>query len=276
MIYQPCPEPDGFRRSILARRRMPYDARMRLLLVEDDPRITRFVARGLREQSYAVDVAASGDDALYQAEINTYDLIVLDVMIPGRDGFAVCRELRRSGQRVPILMLTARDAVADRVTGLDAGADDYLTKPFEFGELLARLRALSRRSGELRALKLTVSDLVLDTAAQTVVRGGRPIPVTTKEYALIEFLARNAGRVVGRAEIAEHVWDENFDPFSNLIEVYVNRLRRKIDVGAAPPLLHTRRGAGYILGGDSEEKSDRPEAPSGHARQITREGKHRV
>jgi two-component system copper resistance phosphate regulon response regulator CusR len=249
---------------------------MRLLLVEDDLRITRFVARGLREQSYAVDIAANGDDALYQAEINTYDLIVLDVMIPGRDGFAVCRELRQSGQRVPILMLTARDAVADRVTGLDAGADDYLTKPFEFRELLARLRALSRRSGELRALKLTVSDLVLDTAAQTVVRAGRPIPVTTKEYALIEFLARNAGRVVGRAEIAEHVWDENFDPFSNLIEVYVNRLRRKIDVGAAQPLLHTRRGAGYILGGDTDEKSDRPDAQSGHARGITREGKHRV
>jgi len=220
---------------------------MRLLLVEDDPRITRFVAKGLREQSYAVDIAANGDDALYQAEINAYDLIVLDVMIPVRDGFAVCRELRKSGHRVPILMLTARDAVADRVTGLDAGADDYLTKPFEFRELLARLRALSRRSAEIRAPKLTVADLVLDTAAQTVTRGGNQIPVTTKEYALIEFLARNAGRVVGRAEIAEHVWDENFDPFSNLIEVYVQRLRRKIDDGHSCKLLRTVRGEGYIL-----------------------------
>jgi DNA-binding response OmpR family regulator len=255
---------------------MAYHARMRLLLVEDDPRITRFVAKGLREQSYAVDIAANGDDALYQAEINAYDLIVLDVMIPGRDGFAVCRELRKSGQRVPILMLTARDAVADRVTGLDAGADDYLTKPFEFRELLARLRALSRRSAEIRAPKLTVADLVLDTAAQTVTRGGNQIPVTTKEYALIEFLARNAGRVVGRAEIAEHVWDENFDPFSNLIEVYVNRLRRKIDAGAAQPLLHTRRGAGYILGGDGEEKSERPDPQSSRSRAISREGKNRV
>jgi DNA-binding response OmpR family regulator len=249
---------------------------MRLLLVEDDPRITRFVAKGLREQSYAVDIAANGDDALYQAEINTYDLIVLDVMIPGRDGFAVCRELRKSGQRVPILMLTARDAVSDRVTGLDAGADDYLTKPFEFRELLARLRALSRRSAEVRAPKLTVADLVLDTAAQTVTRGGNQIPVTTKEYALIEFLARNAGRVVGRAEIAEHVWDESFDPFSNLIEVYVNRLRRKIDAGAAQPLLHTRRGAGYILGGDGEEKSERHDPQSSRSRTISREGKNRV
>ncbi|MBZ5502654.1 MAG: response regulator transcription factor [Acidobacteriia bacterium] len=227
---------------------------MRLLLVEDDPRIARWVAKGLREKAYAVDVAATGDDALYQASINTYDLVILDVMLPGRNGFQVCRELRASGQRMPILMLTARDAVEDRITGLDQGADDYLTKPFEFRELLARLRALLRRSGELRPARLAVADLVLDTAAQTVSRAGRNIPVTTKEYALLEFLARNAGRVVGRAEIAEHVWDEAFDPFSNLIEVYINRLRRKIDAGAAPPLLHTRRGAGYLLGlapGDS-------------------------
>jgi DNA-binding response OmpR family regulator len=221
---------------------------MRLLLVEDDARIARFVAKGLREQAYAVDVSATGDDALYQAEINSYDLIILDVMIPGRDGFEVCRELRKSGQRTPILMLTARDAVEDRIKGLDHGADDYLTKPFEFRELLARLRALLRRSGELRPPQITVGDLVLDTAAQSVSRAGRQIPVTAKEYALIEFLARNAGRVVGRAEIAEHVWDETFDPFSNLIEVYVNRVRRKIDSGAAKPLLHTRRGAGYLLG----------------------------
>ena len=221
---------------------------MRLLLVEDDARIARFVAKGLREQAYAVDVASTGDDALYQAAINTYDLMILDVMIPGRNGFEVCRELRKTGQRMPILMLTARDAVEDRITGLDHGADDYLTKPFEFRELLARLRALLRRSGELRPAKITVADLVLDTAAQSVSRGGRNITLTAKEYALLEFLARNSGRVVGRAEIAEHVWDESFDPFSNLIEVYVNRVRRKIDADSAKPLLQTRRGAGYVLG----------------------------
>jgi DNA-binding response OmpR family regulator len=229
-------------------RHLPYDARMRLLLVEDDARIARFVAKGLREQAYAVDVAGTGDDALYQAAINSYDLVILDVMIPGRDGFAVCRDLRKSGQRMPILMLTARDAVEDRIAGLDHGADDYLTKPFEFRELLARLRALLRRSGELRPAKISVADLVLDTAAQSATRAGRSMTLTAKEYALLEFLARNAGRVVGRAEIAEHVWDETFDPFSNLIEVYVNRVRRKIDAESNKPLLHTRRGAGYFFG----------------------------
>jgi two-component system, OmpR family, copper resistance phosphate regulon response regulator CusR len=227
---------------------LPYDARMRLLLVEDDARIARFVAKGLREQAYAVDVSATGDDALYQAEINTYDLIILDVMIPGRNGFDVCSQLRKSGQRMPILMLTARDAVEDRITGLDRGADDYLTKPFEFRELLARLRALLRRSGELRPPKITVADLVLDTAAQSASKAGRHVTLTSKEYALLEDLARNAGRVVGRAEIAEHVWDETFDPFSNLIEVYVNRVRRKVDTDSKNPLLHTRRGSGYFFG----------------------------
>ena len=246
---------------------------MRLLLVEDDARIARFVAKGLREQAYAVDVAGTGDDALYQAAINTYDLVILDVMIPGRDGFAVCRELRKSGQRMPILMLTARDAVEDRITGLDHGADDYLTKPFEFRELLARLRALLRRSGELRPAKITVADLVLDTAAQSASRTGRNITLTAKEYALLEFLARNAGRVVGRAEIAEHVWDETFDPFSNLIEVYVNRVRRKIDADSSRPLLHTRRGAGYLLGSSADtaapDAGDESAAPRHRAKAIS-------
>ena len=221
---------------------------MRVLLVEDDARIARFISKGLRERAYAVDIVGNGEEALYQVAINSYDLVILDVMLPGRNGFEVCRELRRSGERMPILMLTARDAVEDRVTGLDQGADDYLTKPFEFRELLARLRALLRRSGELRPAQIVVADLKLDTGAQTVSRGNSNIPLTTKEYALLEFLARNAGRIVGRAEIAEHVWDETFDPFSNLIEVYVNRVRRKIDMGSARPLLHTRRGAGYVLG----------------------------
>src|SRR5712675_1075622 len=243
---------------------------MRLLLVEDDARIARFVAKGLREEAYAVDVTANGDDALYETAINSYDLIILDVMIPGRNGFEVCRELRKAGQRVPILMLTARDAVEDRISGLDSGADDYLTKPFEFGELLARLRALLRRTGELRPAQISVADLVVDTVGQRVTRGGKSISFTAKEYALIEFLARNEGRVVGRAEIAEHVWDEEFDPFSNLIEVYVNRVRRKIDAPPHKPLLHTRRGAGYLFvplnDSDVAEAGDESVSPRNRAK----------
>ena len=220
---------------------------MRLLLVEDEARVARFIARGLREQAYAVDLAADGEDALYQAAVNTYDAIILDVMLPKKDGFAVCRELRAAGSRVPVLMLTARDAVEDRISGLDTGADDYLTKPFEFGELLARLRALLRRGQELIPTVIHVADLVIDTRGQQARRAGRNVNLTTKEYALLEYLARNAGRVVGREEIAEHVWDESFDPFSNLIEVYINRLRRKVDEPFGRSLIHTRRGAGYVL-----------------------------
>ena len=248
---------------------------MRILLVEDDPRIANFVAKGLREQAYAVDLAVNGEDALYQASINTYDLAILDVMIPAPDGFEVCQQLRQSGLRFPVLMLTARDAIDDRVHGLDTGADDYLTKPFEFRELLARLRALLRRSGQLRPNRIVVDDLVLDTAAQTAVRGGKQIPLTAKEYALLEYLARNAGRVVGREEISEHVWDESFDPFTNTIEVYVNRLRRKIDEPARQPLIHTRRGAGYRLGAEpppaaaSDATPPPPEAPAAPIRPAT-------
>jgi DNA-binding response OmpR family regulator len=237
---------------------------MRLLLVEDDSRIARFVARGLQEQSYAVDVVAHSDEALYRVEINDYDLVVLDVMIPGKDGFATCRGIRDLGKRMPVLMLTARDAVEDRIKGLDSGADDYLTKPFEFGELLARLRALLRRSKDLQPAQIRVGDLQLDTGAQTATRGNRVISLTSKEYALLEFLARNAGRVIGRAEIAEHVWDESFDPFSNLIEVYVNRLRRKLGEEGENSLLQTRRGSGYILSSPAELGAPGPkaEAPS--------------
>jgi len=238
---------------------------MRVLLVEDDSRIARFVAKGLREQTYAVDVSTTGEDALYQAAINAYDLVILDVMIPAPDGFAVCKELRKSGKRMPILMLTARDAVEDRIAGLDHGADDYLTKPFEFGELLARLRALLRRTGELRPPEIVIADLVVDTVGQRVSRAGKTMSFTAKEYALIEFLARNSGRVVGRAEIAEHVWDEEFDPFSNLIEVYVNRIRRKIDAPPHKTLLHTRRGAGYVLSTEAE-----PSTPGQETRHAAR------
>jgi len=243
---------------------------MRLLLVEDDPRIARFVTKGLEEQSYAVDAVSNGNDAVYQVEINDYDLVVLDVMIPGQDGFATCRAIRTLGKRMPILMLTARDAVDDRITGLDSGADDYLTKPFEFGELLARLRALLRRPNELRPARIAVGDLVLDTASQIAKRGSRSISLTAKEYALLEFLARNAGRVVGRSEIAEHVWDESFDPFSNLIEVYVNRLRRKLGDAAGKPLLQTRRGSGYILCAPDDTRESSAGKTAGSTSSTTR------
>jgi two-component system, OmpR family, copper resistance phosphate regulon response regulator CusR len=220
---------------------------MRILLVEDDTRVAGFVSKGLREQAYAVDVARDGEEALYLASINEYDLIILDVMLPVKDGHAVCRELRFDGARVPILMLTARGSVDDRVEGLDCGADDYLTKPFDFKELLARLRALLRRAAVFRPPVVEVGDLRMNTSSHAVMRGGRPISLTAKEYALLEFLILNEGRVVGREQIAQHVWDENFDPFSNVIDVYIKRLRAKIDAGSSRRLIHTRRGEGYLL-----------------------------
>ena len=205
------------------------------------------IARGLREQSYAVDVAQTGNDGLYQSSINDYDLILLDVLLPERDGFEVCRELRARGSATPILMLTARAAVDDRLTGFDAGADDYLTKPFSFRELLARVRALLRRDARLQPDVFEIADLIIDSASHRVSRGNREIQLTAKEYALLEHLARHAGRLISRTEIAAHVWDDNFDPFSNTIEVYINRLRKKIDGDQSTKLLHTRRGEGYIL-----------------------------
>ena len=221
---------------------------MRLLLVEDDAKLADMLARSLREQGYAVDMASDGDRAYYQTRINDYDGIILDIGLPSRDGLDVSQQLRKEGKRVPILMLTARDAVRDRIAGLDAGADDYLTKPFALDELHARLRALLRRLPNLLPPTLEVADLTVDTRSQTVRRAGRTIPVTAKEYSLLEYLARNAGRVVGRAELCEHVWDENHDPFSNALEVYINRLRKKVDGGDMPPLIHTHRGAGYRFG----------------------------
>ncbi len=220
---------------------------MRILLVEDDQRIARFVAKGLREHAFAVDVTSDGADALYKSSITDYDAVILDVMIPGHDGFTVCRKLRGAGSVVPIIMLTARDTVQDRITGLDCGADDYLTKPFAVAELLARLRALLRRGQYVRSAKIQIADLVLDTRAQRATRGKRELALTTKEYALLEYLAREQGRVVSRGEIAEHVWDENFDPLTNLIDVHINRLRRKVDNDFPTRLIHTRRGTGYML-----------------------------
>ena len=220
---------------------------MRILVVEDEPDAARLLAKGLRRHAYAVDVAVDGEGAIYQASINDYDVIVLDILLPGKDGFAVCRELRAEGLHTPILMLTARDGVQERIAGLDTGADDYLTKPFDFHELLARVRALLRRGQTLQPEIIRIADLEIETKSHQVRRAGKPIELTGKEYALLQYLARRQGEVVSRADIAEHVWDDNFDTFSNLIEVYIQRLRRKIDAGHQQKLIHTLRGEGYIL-----------------------------
>ncbi|HKQ76475.1 MAG TPA: response regulator transcription factor [Blastocatellia bacterium] len=220
---------------------------MRILLVEDELNTANLLAKGLREDTYAVDVASDGEQALAQAYLTDYDLVILDVMLPLKDGFAVCRELRSTGSAMPILMLTARDEVEDRIRGLDTGADDYLVKPFNFEELLARVRALLRRKEALHPEVINIADLALNTRSRRVTRGGAKIELTAKEYALLEYLARRANEVVGRAELAEHVWDESFDPFSKAIEVSIQRLRRKIDEEHPQKLIHTRRGEGYIL-----------------------------
>jgi two-component system copper resistance phosphate regulon response regulator CusR len=219
-----------------------------VLVVEDDPRLGELVSKGLREQAYAVDLVTDGESALVEASVNEYDAIVLDVGLPLKSGYQVAAELRRRGHQTPILMLTARDTVPDRVTGLDAGADDYLTKPFDFAELFARLRAILRRSPVVLPDEIVVEDLVLDTRSQQARRGDHPIALTAKEFALLELLGRRAGTVVSRAVIVSHVWDENHDPGTNAIEVYINRLRRKVDLPGHAPLIHTRRGAGYLLG----------------------------
>ena len=221
---------------------------MRILLVEDEPSAARFIAKGLREAAYAVDVAADGGVAVEHLQHNDYDAVILDVMLPGQNGLSVCRDLRASGSDVPVLMLTARDAVEARVEGLDAGADDYLTKPFDFRELLARVRALTRRERHpLSPERIVVRHVEIDVPAQRVWRHGGEVALTSREFALLEYLARHAGTVVGRAAIAEHVWDEHYDAFSNVVDVYVQRLRRKLDDPDGESLIRTRRGQGYQL-----------------------------
>ena len=220
---------------------------MRILLVEDDKKVASFIRKGLEEEGYAVDVAADGEAGLFMGLDRLHDLIILDVMLPKKPGFQVLRELRQAKVATPVLMLTARDTIEDKVQGLDAGADDYLTKPFVFAELLARVRALLRRRAEARSPRLQVADLVLDPATRSVTRGGQPITLTNREFALLEYLMRNAGRVLTRTAITEHVWDYDFDSGTNVIDVYVNYLRKKIDAGHEPKLLHTVRGAGYVL-----------------------------
>jgi two-component system copper resistance phosphate regulon response regulator CusR len=229
---------------------------MRILVVEDEHAAAGVLAKGLREHAYAVDVAADGMTALEQASSSDYDLIVLDVLMPGINGLEVCRRLRADGFAAPILMLTARGEPDQRVEGLDVGADDYLAKPYHFPELLARIRALLRRGPVLTASVLTIDDLTIDPRTRQVQRGNRLVQLTSKEFALIEYLARRQGEVVGRADIAEHVWDDSFDPMSNLIEVYIQRLRRKIDDDHSVKLLQTRRGAGYLLQADGDAHAE--------------------
>jgi len=221
---------------------------MRVLVVEDDQEAARLLARGLREEGWVVDVAHSGETGDEMASVNSYDAIVLDWLLPDRDGIAVCRSLRASGLHVPILLLTARDAVEDRVLGLNAGADDYLTKPFAFAELLARLHALLRRSELTRPVLLTVGDLTLDPLSHVVTRSGAPISLTPREYAILETLMRRAGEVVSRVHLGESVWENDLDSLTNLVDVHMSHLRRKVDRGGMPPLIHTVRGYGYRLG----------------------------
>ncbi len=220
---------------------------MRILIVDDDRRLVGIIRRGMLEEGYAADAAYDGEEGEYLAEINPYDLIILDIMMPKKDGVQVCRNLRAKGINTPILMLTAKDAVEDRVKGLDAGADDYLVKPFAFNELAARVRALLRREAKTKSPELRVGDLVLNTVTRQVRRGNREIELTTKEYAILEYFMRHPNAVITRTMIEEHAWDYDFDSFSNLVDVYIRRLRRKIDIEGEESLIQTVRGAGYRL-----------------------------
>ncbi|PYN95286.1 MAG: DNA-binding response regulator [Candidatus Rokuibacteriota bacterium] len=221
---------------------------MRVLVVEDDRKAARLLSKGLQEEGFVVDVAHSGDEADDTADARDYDVIVLDWLLPGKDGLAVCRDLRARGVATPILMLTARDALDDRVKGLNTGADDYLTKPFAFAELLARLHALLRRSDLIRPLVLRVADLSLDPVSHRVTRAGVPVRLTPKEYAILEKLMRHVGEVVTRARLGEAVWESEHDSLTNLVDVHVSHLRRKVDPEGTVPLIQTVRGRGYLIG----------------------------
>ncbi|OGS43925.1 MAG: DNA-binding response regulator [Elusimicrobia bacterium RIFOXYD2_FULL_34_15] len=222
---------------------------MRILVVEDEKKVANFIKRGLKEEGYAVDVANDGETGHYLATINVkeYDLLIMDIMIPKIDGLTLCKKMREEKINTPILMLTGKDAVKDKVTGLDSGADDYLTKPFAFEELLARIRAILRKKETQTVTKLKVGDLELDLLTHKVMREKSEIKLTTKEYALLEYFMRNSGNVVTRTMISEHVWDINFDTYTNVIDVYVNYLRTKIDGNYKKKMLHTIRGRGYVL-----------------------------
>jgi heavy metal response regulator len=220
---------------------------MRILVIEDEKKVAEFISHGLVEEGYAVDVSQDGDQGYFLAATNEYDAILLDILLPKMDGVTLCTKLRAEDNHTPILMLTAKDAVKDKVRGLDAGADDYLTKPFAFEELLARIRSLLRKKYQQQKTRFQVHDLVLDTITHIVTRAGIEIPLSVKEYALLEYLMRNAGSVVTRTMIAEHVWDINFDTFTNVIDVYISYLRNKVDKDHKTRLIHTVRGRGYVL-----------------------------
>lgn len=220
---------------------------MRILLVEDEKKLAAFIKRGLKELLYVVDVEYDGECGLFAALNNPYDLIILDIMLPKKDGIFVCREIRKKNITTPILMLTARDDVEDKISGLDAGADDYLTKPFAFNEFAARVRALLRRSKSSTSNKIRVADLELDQMTHDVTRGGNKIELTSTEYKLLELLMLNSGQVVTRTMISEHIWADDFDTFSNVINVYITYLRKKIDTNHHPKLIHSLRGVGYVL-----------------------------
>ncbi|MCX7880508.1 MAG: response regulator transcription factor [Ignavibacteria bacterium] len=221
---------------------------MRILVVEDEKKVANFIKHGLEEERYIVDVANDGEKGLEMAMNNEYDAILLDVMLPGRDGFKVLQELRNAGISTPVMMLTARGATEDRVLGLDLGADDYLPKPFSFEELAARLRSILRRSSTEKTTKLKCQDLVLDTVSHLAYRGGKEIELTTKEYAILECLLRNKNRIVSRSNILQHVWKHSFDPESNIIDVYIKRLREKLEFDPSlPPLIQSIRGVGYRI-----------------------------
>ncbi|NIM12696.1 MAG: response regulator [Candidatus Aminicenantes bacterium] len=220
---------------------------MRILIAEDDRSVAGFLKKGLKEEHYAVDVCYDGEEALFQAQVNEYDLIILDVMLPKKNGFAVCQEIRQEGNLTPILMLTVRDQLEDKVKGLQVGADDYLTKPFAFKELLARIQALLRRTQDYKTQTLKVGDLEIDPVARKVTRENKTITLTGKEYALLEYLMRNKGRIVTQTMIIDHVWDMNYDGLSNVVNVYINHLREKIDKGFSKKYIHTIRGVGYKI-----------------------------
>ena len=223
---------------------------MRLLIVEDDKKVGAFLERGLKEESYAVDLCRDGEEALYLAQVNPYDVIILDIMLPGKDGFAVCRKLREKAVLTPVIMLTAKDSLDDKIFGLNEGADDYLTKPFSFEELLARIRALLRRGRDYKGKVLRVADLELDPLKRLVTRGGRRVELTAKEYGLLEYLMRNKGRVLSGSMILEHVWGMDYGGASNVVNVYVNHLRQKIDKDAPLKLITTVRGQGFRIDED--------------------------
>lgn len=220
---------------------------MRLLIVEDEAKMAAFIRKALQEEGFAVDTLKDGETALTALLQTPFDAAVLDIMLPGRDGLSILRELRQRGCRTPVLLLSARGGVEERVGGLNAGADDYLPKPFALAELVARVRALLRRGPEARSVVLSVADLAMDTVHRTVTRGSKTIDLSAREYRLLEFLLQNRGRVCGRMTLLEKVWDYHFDPGSNLIDVYIKRLRSKIDDKADMRLLHTIRGVGYVL-----------------------------